>query len=657
MAKISELPIANILAGDEFLPIVHKSGTKRATLAAFRDLVVPFLQYWYKGDRGDVGEAANTFDSLARMKALDPVRYPSAILADGINPAVTYAFVRGDFQGRADDREVVELDSVELKTGALVRSGARGVSYRRRTIQARLDEIVSVMDFGAAGDGETDDILALEAARDTGAHIYLPFPNRYFISRPLMLKDGQRIYGGGKSAWEPYSGDGGFPDIFKTELVVDGTLGIDVRGKNNVAVSGISIRARHAGQSSWGALPNYQPGSRGIDITGSSQFEAEDVSFLGLEVAIDANQDNGNGTFPSIPQAPTQMPKISGWMASDVGTVFRFGTELSGAYTVRDALISNCVVALHCGLFLSAHWCDGVRLENNRLFHCQRTLDIRATPFVTINGFTSFETVEASITLRSCIYATLAGVQISRSGAYRTSVPYASATGLVLQDCADVCFSGQIVQPTGYAIEADRCTNLSIKGAIGTPFWTNGNDTSESGAVMLRNCVGTSIHASFGGTGHRINVWADVVSARTLSGAISGQPSTGVVRAVKLQQQGGLEYAIPAALTMGVGGVAAFATLRRFIPAGKKLMAASVSQTSPTVQLRVVSNANGNAVIWNNAPEPDGGTISYESKPLYDNSNGPDGYYSIELTLRNPPGGDAVTVPAGHEVQISTIVI
>lgn len=657
MAKISGLQATTALTGTEYLPVVQNGETRGATMAAFRDLITPFLKYWYKGDRGDVGEAANTFDSMAKMQALDPVRYPSATLADGISPPIQYAFVRGDFTGRVDGRDIVALDSVEVKTGALVRAGARGVSYRRRTIQARLDEIVSVLDFGAKGDGVTDDILAFEEARDTGAHIYAPFPNRYFLSRPLVLKNGQRLYGGGKSAWEPYTGGASFPDIFKTEIVVDGTLAIDARNTNNVAIAGISIRAKKGGQSPWAAQPNCQPGARGIDISGSSQFEAEDISFLGLEVAVDANQDAGGGTFPVVPAPPTQMPKINAWMASDVGTVFRFGTELSGAYTVRDALISNCVVALHCGSFLSAHWCDGVRLENNRLFHCQRTLDIRATPFVTINGFTSFETVEASITLRSCIYATLAGVQISRSGAYRTSVPYASATGLVLQDCADVCFSGQIVQPTGYAIEADRCTNLSIKGAIGTPFWTNGNDTSESGAVMLRNCVGTSIHASFGGTGHRINVWADATSARTLSGAISGPPSTGVVRAVKLQQQGGLEYAIPAALTLGAGGVAAFATLRRFIPAGKKLMAASVSQTSPTVQLRVVSNANGNAVIWNNAPEPDGGTISYESKPLYDNSNGPDGYYSIELTLRNPPGGDAVTVPAGHDVQISTIIL
>lgn len=124
MAKISGLPTTDKLTGAEHLPIVQGDATKRVTMAAFRDLITPFLQYWYKGDKGDTGAAANTFSSLSRLKGADPVAFPSAILADGKRPPIPYAFVTGDFTGKADDLDVVELEQVPLSQGALLRGDA-----------------------------------------------------------------------------------------------------------------------------------------------------------------------------------------------------------------------------------------------------------------------------------------------------------------------------------------------------------------------------------------------------------------------------------------------------------------------------------------------------------------------------------------------------
>jgi len=59
---------------------------------------------------------------------------------------------------------------------------------------------LNVLDYGATGDGDTDDWPAIQAALDDGVTlkraIYLPSPtSKYLISRPLVLDDGQQLIG------------------------------------------------------------------------------------------------------------------------------------------------------------------------------------------------------------------------------------------------------------------------------------------------------------------------------------------------------------------------------------------------------------------------------------------------------------------------------
>ena len=64
MAKITALEIADQLTGDEHLPIVQGLVTKRITMSAFRNLLTPYLQYWYRGDKGDTGRANATYGTI-----------------------------------------------------------------------------------------------------------------------------------------------------------------------------------------------------------------------------------------------------------------------------------------------------------------------------------------------------------------------------------------------------------------------------------------------------------------------------------------------------------------------------------------------------------------------------------------------------------------
>lgn len=102
----------------------------------------------YVGDTGPTGPANSTYRSLTELKAAPQANGSYTLLT--ATGRAEYAFVAGNFTGRADDQAVVKLDSVPLTTGALVRAtdplaykygdtmrgnrGGRGSFYGQTTI-------------------------------------------------------------------------------------------------------------------------------------------------------------------------------------------------------------------------------------------------------------------------------------------------------------------------------------------------------------------------------------------------------------------------------------------------------------------------------------------------------------------------------------------
>lgn len=71
-----------------------------------------------------------------------------------------------------------------------------GSGASSRTVQAKLREIVSVTDFGATGDGSTDDRTAINNALTAGAAVYFPDPaTRYLVSAGLTATTATKVYG------------------------------------------------------------------------------------------------------------------------------------------------------------------------------------------------------------------------------------------------------------------------------------------------------------------------------------------------------------------------------------------------------------------------------------------------------------------------------
>lgn len=627
-----------------------------------------------EGEKGDTGPANSTYTTLAGLKAA-AVSNASYIFAppsgsDGGAAAGTFLYQTAGAPYTADNANIIKLDAVPLTIGALVRQAAAGVNFDGRSVNAKLLENASVTDARFAGgakmDGVTDDSAAFIAALSAARNIYVP-PGRTYV-RNVKVPSGRRIYGAGKSAWEPYTGTEK-PAIYLTEVVVDGTDAFDCRNTNSVTIEGMGFASKNGKQSAYRTAPGFQPSTGAVSITGTSQFQMRDVSFFGLDIAVhshlSAGSIPGGGSVSGVETDEanasantTQMPSISDWQASDCRRVFQFGNSTSTAYTARDLRISNEVIALHCGGIIEAHWCDGVRLENVRLYQCtDETLYLRKSVFLSITSATLFENALTGIRLDQCENTLISSSTTARTGFYATPSPgYPQRPAITMTGCIMTKIDGLIEKPTGALITADECTGTAISIAGDTPFWLTGNATNESGAINLTNCVATSVAGTITGEGHWINVFADEVSARTLTGAVASYRSTGMTRAAHLQQKGGYVFRLAQAMQIGAGGALPFNGLQEVVPAGKRLVTRCVEITASEAQLRVVDNNDpNNAIIWQMTPQTFG-SFSLETRNLYNNTGSADVMASVELTLRNPTGS-VITLPIGTEIRISTAII
>ncbi len=291
MGKISALPAATNLTGDERLPVVQAGETKGATLSAFRDLIVPFLQAWYKGDKGDTGPAANTYTSYTALLASDPTR--------------RYAYLSGDTDTPA--RPDGPYSNPTRQPGAWVRQSAMGISFLQRTaakiftrsLQDKVREMpTSVKDFGAIGDGVADDTIALQAAADylaiMGGRLHLP-PGVYKITDTVIFHGGkpQVISGCGKRKVYP----GLFDPTAPTDLAViwpvhnkRAAIGLtgSVVGDGTVEFRGIALATIESGLTPVAAF--------GIDAGREflRDFAILECSIHGFTSAIDLYRTTGN---------------------------------------------------------------------------------------------------------------------------------------------------------------------------------------------------------------------------------------------------------------------------------------------------------------------------------------------------------------------------
>lgn len=499
----------------------------------------------------------------------------------------------------------------------------------------------SVIDFGAKGDGRTDDSAAFAAALAAAQVVVVP-PGSYLLTRPVVLRDGQALQGAGSSGWEPYSGTGVPASAVRSELLLADGIAIDARNTNNALISGLALRSRGARQSRWAYEPGQQRGTTGIDIAGALQFHAQDISFHGLEIGVSAVADSGR---------TAQMPVIENWSAHDCATVFRFASTAATFTPVRDARIAACSAALHCGRVVEVRNCDGLRVENVRFFQCVRNaLLIENTPFVAIIGTTMFETGDETVVLRGCNAVTISGVQFVRAGLYHAP-PRVQRAAVLLENCRDIAFSGLIERPMGRAFSVRDCRNLSISGTIAMPFWSTGSLGSNDAAVFVERSQGITINASFSGNDYWLAVAGDADSAGSIVGTIAVEGMAGVLRCVRLQPAPlGHITRLPVAQTVPPGATIGVDTLRIPVQPRGVLVTRSVELTMEGALVRI-----GDQLLAMRGGETAGGSLSIERKSLYRNDTATTRYTTLVLGIHNPTS-QPVSTPAGVEMRLSLAI-
>lgn len=168
-----------------------------------------------------------------------------------------------------------QLEALPTPTGSsgvgFIQSGTGAVAM---TVQSKLRESVSVKDFGAKGDGVTDDTAAIQTAVDAVSNIFIPAGD-YKITAPITLRSNVAVVGGGR-------------DVTNIKPATSGTAAFTGVNCTEVEITGLSIVYPSSGTV----------GGVGVEIKTGFYWFLEDISIHNAYIGVSI-QDTSNSTKAS----------------------------------------------------------------------------------------------------------------------------------------------------------------------------------------------------------------------------------------------------------------------------------------------------------------------------------------------------------------------
>lgn len=252
-------------------------------------------------------------------------------------------------------------------------------------VQSKLRETVSVKDFGAVGDGVTDDTVAIQAALDSGAgRVYIPKPSGsfYLLTDNIELKSNQTI------EWET----GAFLRLTQAATVghvigsiltitnvtlinpqIDGgdlghvvgnqygENGIGLSHCQNIKVFGGHVKNCRRGTSDFGG--------KGVQVEGGTSSFVKDVLITGLFIENCSKGFNTQG----LPTSPATQIVFTDIIVSNCWEIFQvdqFNSPPTYSSEQQNVLISG-ITAFNCGLKDYTSAVDTGAIVINRYSHAK----------------------------------------------------------------------------------------------------------------------------------------------------------------------------------------------------------------------------------------------------------------------------------------------
>jgi hypothetical protein len=367
---------------------------------------------------------------------------------------------------------------------------ASGTGATTTTVQAKLRESVSVKDFGAVGNGVTDDTGAIQTAINSGQSLYFP-SGTYLCNNLTQSTNGQYFYANGdvkliKNANGPIITSSGNFVVFEN-IKFYGDSATPVFTGNNFVSSGSNLSLINCG-SQWAAGRAVLATGSHVQIIGSNTiYQTADATATGFDIEIGVS---GTATLYHQLIGVYTSQATGGIKFTDTGSAVING----GQFGKLSILSGTSPAGVNAGITSNARILGNVVVDlSNGVF----TGNQFSTQTITFNLGTSGHCLDTSNLLGSATVVNNG----NENSAIIKSIGTGSPTGVVLQYGADAsnCKVRYVVD-TVELLDADLVlangNNIQIKNAAGTAqnaiVLSSGNDWSigsNTGAGNFLNIV------------------------------------------------------------------------------------------------------------------------------------------------------------------------